>query len=165
MSLVLQISDTHFGTERPEVVEALHGFAAELRADLVILSGDITQRAQPDEFEAARRFVQRIAPPALLAIPGNHDMPLFNLFARALDPYGRYADVFGAELEPAYESQDLLVLGVNTTRARRHKHGEVSAWQIERVAQRLRRSRRARMARASSSGSIPGRPRSMSTMS
>jgi 3',5'-cyclic AMP phosphodiesterase CpdA len=137
MSVLLQVSDTHFGTERPPVVDALVKLAAELRPDLVVLSGDITQRARRSEFDAARRLVERLAAPALLAIPGNHDIPLFNLAARILDPYGGYARVFGRELEPSYESDDLLVLGVNTTRAYRHKHGEVSAGQIERVAARL----------------------------
>jgi 3',5'-cyclic AMP phosphodiesterase CpdA len=138
MSVVLQVSDTHFGTERPEVVEALVALAAGARPDLVVLSGDITQRARRAQFEAARRLVERLGAPALVAIPGNHDIPLFNLAARALSPYAGYARAFGAELEPSYEAHDLLVLAVNTTRAWRHKHGEVSAAQIERVAQRLR---------------------------
>ena len=138
MSVILQVSDTHFGTERPEVVDALRRFAAALQADLLVLSGDITQRARAPEFAAARAFAEALATKAVLAIPGNHDIPLYDLAARVLDPYGRYAEAFGRDLEPTYESQDVLVLGVNTTRARRHKHGEVSAAQIERVVRRLR---------------------------
>jgi 3',5'-cyclic AMP phosphodiesterase CpdA len=138
MSLVLQISDTHFGTERPPVVEALVALASQLRPDLVVLSGDITQRARRAQFDAARRLVERLPPAPLLALPGNHDIPLFNLAARIFRPYGGYARVFGNELDPVYESHDLLVLGVNTTRAYRHKHGEVSPAQIHRTAARLR---------------------------
>jgi 3',5'-cyclic AMP phosphodiesterase CpdA len=138
MSLVLQISDTHFGTERAHVVEALVGMAARERPDLVVLSGDITQRARREQFAAARRLVDRLAAPALLAIPGNHDIPLFNLPARLLWPYAAYRRVFGADLEPSHESEELLVIGVNSTRAYRHKHGELSARQIARVAARLR---------------------------
>ena len=138
MSVVLQVSDTHFGTERPEVVEALRRFSAELRADLVVLSGDITQRARPQEFASARAFIDELGAKALLAIPGNHDIPLFDLAARIFDPYGRYAKAFGRDLEPTHESADLLVLGVNTTRASRHKNGEVSRAQIESVVRRLR---------------------------
>jgi 3',5'-cyclic AMP phosphodiesterase CpdA len=104
----------------------------------VVLSGDITQRARRAQFDAARRLVDRLAAPALMAIPGNHDIPLYNLAARVLSPYGGYARAFGGELEPSCETDDLLVLAVNTTRAWRHKHGELSAAQIERVAQRLR---------------------------
>lgn len=139
MSQLLQVSDTHFGTERAPVVEALVRFAAAQHPDIVVFSGDITQRARRAEFSAARRLVERLAPPAILALPGNHDVPLFNVVARALNPYGRYAEAFGAELEPEHEAEDLLVLCVNTTRAHRHKHGEVSPQQIERVARRLQR--------------------------
>jgi 3',5'-cyclic AMP phosphodiesterase CpdA len=141
MSVLLQVSDTHFGTERAPVIEALVALSAALRPDVVVLSGDITQRARREEFDGAQRLVERLAPPALVAIPGNHDIPLLNVAVRLFDPYGPYARVFGRDLEPSYESRDLLVLGVNTTRAYRHKHGEVSAEQIERVAARLRSTR------------------------
>lgn len=136
MSVLLQISDTHFGTERPPVVEALVAFALAQRPDLVVLSGDITQRARRAEFRAARAFVESLAAPAL-AIPGNHDVPLFDLLARITRPYGHYREAFGDELEPVHVSADLLVLCLNTTRWWRHKNGDISAQQIERVAARI----------------------------
>ena len=136
MSVLLQISDTHFGTERAPVVEALVALAARQRPELLVLSGDITQRARAAQFEAARRLVQRLGLP-VLAIPGNHDIPLFDLWTRALRPYARYAAAFGDALAPVHASDQLLVLGVNTTRAWRHKHGQLSAAQIEQVAERL----------------------------
>lgn len=137
MSVVLQVSDTHFGTEQPAVLEAVVALAAQLRPDLVVLSGDITQRARPAQFVAAKAFVDRLGAP-VLAVPGNHDIALLDLWSRLTQPYARYAAVFGNELELVHETPDLLVMGVNTTRPWRHKHGEVSAEQIERVAQRLR---------------------------
>lgn len=133
MSVLLQISDTHFGTEQPRVVEALVALAAQQRPDVVVLSGDITQRARPAQFRAAKAFVDRLGAP-VLAVPGNHDIALFDLWARLTRPYARYTKVFGANLEPVFSSPDLLVVGVNTTRAWRHKHGELSAAQIDRVA-------------------------------
>ena len=136
MSVVLHISDTHFGTEQPRVVEALVALAAQQRPDVVVLSGDITQRARPAQFRAAKAFVDRLGAP-VVAVPGNHDIALFDLWARFTRPYARYAKAFGAELEPVHASQDLLVVCVNTTRAWRHKHGEVSAAQIDRVASLL----------------------------
>ena len=136
MSVLLQISDTHFGTEQPLVVEALVTLAVQQRPDVVVLSGDITQRARPAQFRAARAFVDRLGAP-VLAIPGNHDIALFDLWARLTRPYARYAAAFGAELEPVHVSQDLLIVGVNTTRAWRHKNGEVSPAQIDRVAKLL----------------------------
>jgi 3',5'-cyclic AMP phosphodiesterase CpdA len=137
LSLLIQISDTHFGTERPEVVDALRRLITTLGPELVILSGDVTQRARSAQFDAARRFVDSYPSPTLV-VPGNHDVPLLNVFARALNPFGEFRRVFGRTLEPIHSSNDVLVLGVNTVRARRHKNGEVSDAQIARVAARLR---------------------------
>ena len=140
MTTVLQVSDPHFGTEQSPVVEALLDLAARQRPGVLVISGDITQRARRRQFRSARAFVERIAAPRTLAIPGNHDIPLFNVFARVLAPYAGYQRAFGRELEPEFEARDLLVTCVNTTRPRRHKDGEVSAAQVERVATRLRQA-------------------------
>ncbi len=136
MTVLLQISDPHFGTEQLPVVEALVTLSLQQRPDLLVLSGDITQRARSAQFRAARAFIDRLGTP-VLAIPGNHDIPLFDLGARLLHPYARHRHAFGDELEPIHSSPDLLVLCVNTTRWYRHKNGEVSLAQIERVARRL----------------------------
>lgn len=133
MSVLLQVSDTHFGTEQARVVEALIALAAQQRPDVVVLSGDITQRARPAQFRAAKAFADRLGVP-VVAVPGNHDIALFDLWARLTRPYARYARAFGADLEPVHASHDLLVVGVNTTRAWRHKNGAVSPVQIDRVA-------------------------------
>ena len=140
MSVLLHISDTHFGTEQPPVVEALIRMASELRPDLVVFSGDITQRARRNQFAAARRFVDRLSAPTLV-LPGNHDIPLFNLWARALHPYRNYTRQFGADLDPTFDLPDVLVVGVKTTRRYRHINGEVSAGQIARVVERIHRAR------------------------
>jgi len=140
LSLIVQISDPHFGTERHDVVTALHEAIMSLSPHLVILSGDLTQRARRSQFAAARRFVDAYARPTLV-IPGNHDVPLFNVFARALDPFGNYRRAFGRDLEPVFEDDEVLAIGVNTVRPSRHKNGEVSDAQIERVSTRLRRAR------------------------
>jgi 3',5'-cyclic AMP phosphodiesterase CpdA len=133
MTVLLHISDTHFGTEQPPVLEALVTLSLQQRPDVVVLSGDITQRAGPDQFYAARAFTNRLGAP-VLAIPGNHDIALVNVMARLLNPYGRYSAAFGVDLEPVYSSSDLFVVCVNTTRRYRHIHGELSNMQINRVA-------------------------------
>jgi 3',5'-cyclic AMP phosphodiesterase CpdA len=137
MSVIVQISDPHFGTEQAPVVEALVHLIHRQSPDLLVLSGDITQRARRAQFAAARAFVDRLDIAATLVIPGNHDIPLYNLAGRLLAPYSRHCHAFGADLEPQFESDQLLVITVNTTRWYRHTDGEVSAAQIERVAQRL----------------------------
>ena len=141
MTVLLQISDPHFGTELPQVVAALECFVHELRPGVLLLSGDITQRATALQFAAARAFVERLGVPTVLAIPGNHDIPLFNLAGRLFAPYAHFARAFGDLLEPQYEDDEVMVLAVNTTRWYRHADGEVSAVQIERVALQLEAAR------------------------
>lgn len=140
MTLILQISDTHFGTEQPAVAEALVKLANEQSPQVLVLSGDVTQRARQSQFRAAKRLIGRLAVPATLILPGNHDIPLFNLPARLFCPYGNFQKAFGMVLEPRLESPDLLLLCVKTTRRYRHKDGEISADQLQRVARSLSRA-------------------------
>ncbi len=137
MSVLLHLSDPHFGTEQAPVVEALAALAQQLQPELLVLSGDITQRATRKQFAAARAFTDRLGT-LLLAIPGNHDIPLFDLGQRLFHPYARYREAFGKVLEPMHASREWLLQCVNTTRWYRHKGGSVSSAQIERVASRLR---------------------------
>lgn len=141
MSILLHISDTHFGTEQPLVVGALEVLARERLPDVLVFSGDITQRARPAQFEVARRLCDRLGIARMLALPGNHDIPLFDVLSRVARPYGNYLHAFGPRLDPTLETDDFLVIGVNTTRASRHTNGEVSLEQVHRVATQLRGAR------------------------
>ena len=141
MTAFVQISDTHFGTESAPVVEALVRMVVAQAPTLVVLSGDLTQRARPAQFRAARAFVDRLHAPSTLVIPGNHDIALFDLVSRVVRPYANHRRAFGHELEPSFESADLLVVSVNTTRAYLHERGVVSTAQVERVARRLEQAR------------------------
>lgn len=139
MISILHLSDPHFGTVSEHVCQALERFVDECKPDVILLSGDITQRARRNQFIDARAFVDRLSAPILI-VPGNHDIPLFNVWARLTNPYGNYRAVFGDDLEPELETESLLIISVNTTRAARHKDGEISAEQTARVAQRLERA-------------------------
>jgi 3',5'-cyclic AMP phosphodiesterase CpdA len=145
MTVLLHISDTHFGTEEPPVVAALQAFVRDQQPEAVILSGDITQRARSAQFAAARKFCDSLGVQRLLTLPGNHDIPLYNVAARIVSPYGGYKACFGDELEPELEFADVLVIGVNTTRPERHKDGEVSPAQVQRVVERLRDAPRGKL--------------------
>jgi 3',5'-cyclic AMP phosphodiesterase CpdA len=141
MSLLLHISDTHFGTEQPKVVAALLAMAHERRPDLLVLSGDVTQRAKAKEFAAAKAFCDELGIARMLVLPGNHDLPLFDLLGRATRPYANYMAAFGPRLDPVLDMDGFLIIGVNTTRAARHKNGEVSQAQVARVVSQLRAAR------------------------
>lgn len=139
-SAILQISDTHFGTEIPGVVAALRALTRAVAPELVVLSGDVTQRARRGQFAAARRFLDSLGVERVISVPGNHDIPLFALATRCLAPYRHWERSLGADLEPVFESERLQVQCVNTTRWFRHKHGQISPAQIERVARRIARA-------------------------
>ncbi|WPB57961.1 metallophosphoesterase [Xylophilus sp. GOD-11R] len=142
--LLLHLSDTHFGTEQAPVVAALERLVREHSPRIAVLSGDITQRATRPQFDAARAFVDRLGIAHWVIIPGNHDIPLFQLVLRAVDPYRRYRAAFGPELAPELDTDDWLVIGHKTTRRWRHENGELDAGQIARTAVRLRAAARAR---------------------
>ncbi len=139
-TVVLQISDPHFGTEQPAVIAALEALVRAQRPTVLVLSGDITQRAHRSQFSAARDFVARLGIGTVLAIPGNHDISLFNPLARLLWPYAGFRRAFGKQLEPQWHNEALCVLTVKTTRRYRHVDGQVDAEQIERIAQRLQQA-------------------------
>ena len=137
MALIAHLSDPHFGTEQPVVMRALQTLLWKEAPQLLIVSGDITQRARRSQFSHARAFIDSLRIPHRLVVPGNHDIPLFNLAARMLAPYRRHRHAFGEELEPVYRDDTTLAITVNTTRAYRHEDGEVSTEQIDRVCMQL----------------------------
>jgi 3',5'-cyclic AMP phosphodiesterase CpdA len=110
-----------------------------------VLSGDITQRARRAQFAAAKRFVDQLGVPHCLVIPGNHDIPLFNFVARLFFPYAGFERVFGSTLEPQLQSDAFRLICLNTTRPSRHKDGEISDEQIERVVRQLREANRSQL--------------------
>ncbi|MES2935982.1 MAG: metallophosphoesterase [Pseudomonadota bacterium] len=122
MSLIVHLSDTHFGTEQAAVVIAAQRAIAQLRPDVVVLTGDITQRAHRGQFDAAKQFLNTLAVPSRLIIPGNHDIPLINLPVRLLAPYAGYRRVFGAP-ESLLCKQDVGIVGFDTTSRWRHTDG------------------------------------------
>jgi 3',5'-cyclic AMP phosphodiesterase CpdA len=119
------------------VVAALQRLSERLAPDLLVVSGDLTQRARRSQFEAARRTLGALQARQRLVIPGNHDIPLFDLLARLAWPYRGFRRAFGARLAPHVETAELLAVAVRTTRRWRHVNGTVSARQIDEVAQRL----------------------------
>ena len=140
MTRLLQISDLHFGTEQPDVMAALLALSNSKKPDVLVVSGDITQRAAAEQFKNAKSFCDSLGIAQMISLPGNHDIPLFNLFARVLQPYAAYQKAFGQTLEPELITPALCLATVNTTRWWRHKNGDVSAAQIDRVCQQLSRA-------------------------
>jgi 3',5'-cyclic AMP phosphodiesterase CpdA len=132
MRRVAHLSDLHFGREDTAVSEGLLADLLALQPSLVVISGDLTQRARRRQFQAARAFIQRLPCPSL-AVPGNHDIPLYNVLARFFDPLANWRRYFSEEIEPIYRDDELLVVGISTARSNVWKSGRISLRQIEGV--------------------------------
>lgn len=130
------VSDLHFGAETPEIVEALVVALDHVKPSIVVVSGDLTQRARTKQFEAARRFLDRINAPTLV-VPGNHDIPLFDLFRRFFSPLTRYRRHIAADVDPFLAVGRVAVLGLNTARSNTWKDGRLSSEQIRSIGARF----------------------------
>lgn len=130
MKTIAHISDLHFGTEDPEVAEGLVEDLHRMQPELVINSGDFTQRARRLQYRAAADYMERLPHPQL-SVPGNHDIPLFDIIRRFLFPLGRYKKYITEEMFPRFVDDNLTVLGLNTARSLTWKSGRISAEQIE----------------------------------
>ncbi len=120
---LVHISDTHFGTEIDTVVRSIIQTINELKPDIAILSGDITQRARPSQFQAALDFMLQIKAPKKIAVPGNHDIPLYTV-ARFLWPYRNYCHAFG-EREQIFNYKNVTLIGFDATSPYRHTDGKL----------------------------------------
>jgi 3',5'-cyclic AMP phosphodiesterase CpdA len=136
MRRIVHISDLHFGRVNPALVEPLLASIGELRPNVVAVSGDLTQRATVEQFEAARDFLRRIPFPQVV-VPGNHDISFWNIYRRFARPLERYRRYINAEPEPSYFDDRLFVLGLNTAWSLAWKQGRFSADQIVRLRDRL----------------------------
>lgn len=114
MRTLLHVSDVHFGPPHlPRVAAGVLELIAERRPEVVVISGDLTQRAKPAQFHQARAWVDRIPAPVVV-VPGNHDVPMYRVWERIFAPFGAYRRHFSAELEPVYRDDSLSIVGVNT---------------------------------------------------
>lgn len=137
MRTLLHISDVHFGPPHlAELSRAVLDLAAERRPDLVVLSGDLTQRAKPQQFREARAFVDAMPVPTLV-VPGNHDVPMYRVWERVFSPFGAYREHFARDLEPVFRDDELLVIGVNTAFNWTIKDGRITLRRLREVAELL----------------------------
>lgn len=134
MPLIAHLSDLHFGKHDERVVEAAEERIGELAPDLVAISGDFTQRARRRQFKLASAFVARLeaAGHRVMGVPGNHDIPLYDVFRRFFAPTRRYRRHLG-ELCPVLETEAMVVAGINTARSLTIKDGFVDEDQIEKI--------------------------------
>ncbi|MGC4004183.1 MAG: metallophosphoesterase [Pirellulales bacterium] len=136
MKRIAHISDLHFGTEDPRIAAGLAADLAAISPNLLVVSGDLTQRAKEAEFRAAREFLDRIAAPRLV-VPGNHDIPFYRVFERFLSPLRGYRHWIDEAVDPFFVDDETAVVGINTARSNTWKEGRVSAEQVQLIAERF----------------------------
>lgn len=132
MARIAHLSDIHFGAHDPRIVSATEAWLDANQPDLVIISGDFTQRARIAQFRAAAAYVGRLrqAGHKLLLVPGNHDIPLYDIATRFLAPLHRYRRYISSTLCPWFENEEIAVLGLNTARSLTTKDGRINQDQI-----------------------------------
>ena len=132
MRVLAHLSDLHFGRIDPAVLQPLIQKIQAIQPHLVVVSGDLTQRAKPEQFREARAFLDAL-PGRKLVVPGNHDVPLYNLFQRFFQPLDKFQRFISQELEPAYVDEEIAVVGINTARSAVFKGGRINDAQLDRA--------------------------------
>ena len=136
MRTLVHLSDLHFGRIEPGVLEPLRRKVMAVAPDLVVVSGDLTQRARARQFREARAFLDALPGPQIV-VPGNHDVPLYNVVMRFMAPLRNFTRFVTADLQPAYVDDEIAVVGVNTARSLVFKGGRINEAQAARLREKL----------------------------
>lgn len=134
MRKIAHISDLHFGREDPLAVEALIDELNQNKPDLVVVSGDLTQRARTKQFIAAAKFMKDIKFPQIV-IPGNHDLIIYNIFNRIFNPLKKYRKYISLKDHPTFIDEEIAVVGINTARSGRWEAGKIRKDDIEYISE------------------------------
>jgi 3',5'-cyclic AMP phosphodiesterase CpdA len=139
MATIAHLSDIHFGAHEPKIVDSTEAWLLEHRPDLVIISGDFTQRAREEQFREASAWLNKLRADGfrVLAVPGNHDVPLYDIARRFGAPLERYKRYISNDLCPWYEDDHLAVLGINTARSLTIKDGRINREQMKIIRERF----------------------------
>ena len=129
MKTLVHLSDLHFGKVDAALLDPLHDLIHQIAPDVLVVSGDLTQRAKSEQFEQAKAWLDTLPGPQII-VPGNHDISLYNVFRRFLQPLTRYKRYITDDLDPFYVDEEIAVLGVNTARSLTFKDGRVNKEQI-----------------------------------
>jgi len=142
MTRLVHLSDLHFGAHDDRLVEAVEAEIGDLKPDLVVISGDFTQRARTEQFRDACEFLGRLRESGhdVLGVPGNHDVPLYDVLRRFLSPLARYRRFIDEMLCPFIELPGVAVLGINTARSLTFKDGRINRDQVDFIRETFART-------------------------
>ena len=136
MRTIAHLSDLHFGRVDHALLAPLREAVTRLHPDVVVISGDLTQRAKPHEFREARDYLDTLPSPQI-AVPGNHDVPLYNVFQRFFTPLKKFRRYICADHEPDYIDDEIAIVGINTARSLVFKGGRINQEQVSGIREKL----------------------------
>ncbi len=136
MTCIAHISDLHFGYNDPLLVNALREVLWKIRPTVLAVSGDLVEHATSDEFEAARDFLASLPRPQI-AVPGNHDLPFYNLWLRAIDGLRNFRRYITDDPTPAYVDDHIAVIGFESAHHFPVKGGKITEQQLESIVDRF----------------------------
>lgn len=137
MRTVVHLSDLHFGRVDDALLDPLSRLVNELQPTVVVVSGDLTQRARDEQFAAARAWLDTLPGPQVI-VPGNHDISLYNVYRRFFEPLTRYKRYITDDLTPMYADEEIAVVGINTARSLTFKDGRINQEQVAQVREHFR---------------------------
>ncbi|GAB1594896.1 metallophosphoesterase family protein [Lysobacter claricitrinus] len=136
MRTVVHISDLHFGRVDTTLLEPLRRAIFDARPDVVVVSGDLTQRARSGQFRDARDYLATLPGPQIV-VPGNHDIPFYDVVRRFLSPLTRFRRYISDVEMPTFVDDEIAVVGVNTARSLTFKGGRINVDQVREIAKRF----------------------------
>ena len=129
---IIQISDLHFGMHNEALINPFFLDLAQLKPDLIMISGDLTQRATTEQYHLLRHFLNTLPAP-YLTVPGNHDIPLYNVYNRLSQPFAKYQKYVSPSLEAHFINNEVKILGVNSATPYKIKDGKLSKKTIKQI--------------------------------
>lgn len=136
MRTVVHLSDLHFGRVDQALLAPLRESVMAAHPDLVVVSGDLTQRARRKQFRAAAAWLATLPGPRLV-VPGNHDVPLYDVVRRFVAPLARFRRYIEDEEFPYYQDDEIAAIAINTARSLTFKGGRINQAQVDEVARRF----------------------------
>jgi 3',5'-cyclic AMP phosphodiesterase CpdA len=129
MRRVVHISDLHFGNNDESLLDPLRTAIAAINPQVLVVSGDLVEHADEDEFRQARAFLDSLPRPQII-VPGNHDLPFYNLMERATQQLSRYKRFITEDTSPSYQDEEIAIVGANTSRVWPIRGGSLSSTQL-----------------------------------
>ncbi len=136
MRTIVHVSDLHFGAVDPTLLSPLREAILSVSPDVLVVSGDLTQRARKSQFQAARAYLATFDLPQIV-VPGNHDIPLYDLARRFFSPLTRFRKFISDEPLPVFFDDEIAIVGVNTARSLTFKGGRINVAQVRAIADRF----------------------------